>query len=317
LRVRRLHSENPALSSEPIERPIVIVGLPRTATTLTHNIIARTEGHRAPLLWELNHTDLQKSPEAEAAVIRDVDRGVRAVLRLAPAFWSIHPQGATKPDDCPFLLPHGFQHLARAPLPASEARLRERDYGPDYDYLKQAPQVLQYGRPRHRWVLKSPTHLESLLDRVQVSPDCSIVWMHRDPVTVLGSIRSLVETSMLLHVRRPDLDYIGQMCLRLTRRLVERGRAARDKIAPERLVDVPYDWLVADPHASMPFLYDLLGANWTDQDAAALESIVRRPAHRNHEYVCIRYGLDVEEINAAFGDYSKFALLRGPTRRRQ
>lgn len=312
MRIRRLHAAHPELADERIERPIVVVGLPRTATTLTHNIIAQSEGHRAPLLWEWMHTDLPMDPADEQRVISSIRRAMRTVLRLAPAFWSIHPQDPEKPDEDPFILPHGSQHLARAPLPAYEQRLNERDWGPDYDYLKQALQVLQHDRPGKRWVLKSPTHLENLDQLVRVFPECTIVWMHRDPATVVGSICSLVETSTRLHVRGPDLEVIGQMCLRLTKRLVDRSRTVLPTIR-DRVVHVPYEWLVADPGHAMPRLYELVHAEWTSRDAAALDSVLARPPRaRVHEYELARYGLDHDAIDTAFADYGRWATLPGP-----
>lgn len=35
-RIRRLIAENPAIGREPVEKPVFVVGLPRTASTLTH-----------------------------------------------------------------------------------------------------------------------------------------------------------------------------------------------------------------------------------------------------------------------------------------
>jgi len=34
-------------------RPVFVLGLPRTGTTLLHALLASVPGHRAPLLWEL------------------------------------------------------------------------------------------------------------------------------------------------------------------------------------------------------------------------------------------------------------------------
>ncbi|WP_199034733.1 sulfotransferase family protein [Glycomyces salinus] len=312
-RIQRLHAQHPEIGDEVIERPIIVVGLPRTATTLTHNILAHSAGHRGPLLREYMHTDLARPEAEEQAISRRLARAFDTVHRLAPALISIHPLDPEKVDEEPHLMPHGAHHLARAQMREYEQWLTERDWTGDYDFFKQALQVLQHGRPRARWVLKSPTHLEHLDQLVRLFPVASIVWMHRDPATVLGSICSLVETSTRLHVRRPDLAEIGQMCLRQTSRLVERARDQRPRIQPERIIDVPYDWLTADPHAAVPELYRLLGTRWSQTDAAALESILARPARaRAHEYGLGRYGLHPADIDNAFGDYGMFAQMRQP-----
>ena len=61
-RVRRLIAEHPEIEREPIERPVFVVGLPRTATTVTHAVLSLSDGHRCPQLWELLAPDLELPP---------------------------------------------------------------------------------------------------------------------------------------------------------------------------------------------------------------------------------------------------------------
>ncbi|GAB3229351.1 sulfotransferase [Glycomyces halotolerans] len=305
MRVERLVREIPEIAEEPIERPIFIAGLPRTATTLAHNIIAKSSGHRGPALWELLFTDIDRGEEAKQRHIKDARRMVSTFMRLAPAFKVIHPLNAEKPDECNYLLPHGHQHLARVLMPEYDAWQRDRDYLPDYEYLKQAMQVLQYGRERKRWILKSPMHLDHIPEILKVFPGATIVWTHRDPVTVIGSLCSLVETTQALHVRRPDLEAIGRTWLDIMALAIERARAARVDAPRQAFVDVPYTWLAAEPHEKVPKLYELLDAPWTDEDASNLDGVLARPGvGRQHEYELSRYGLTPGDVEEAFGDYN-------------
>lgn len=308
LRVRKLHDSHPEIGSEVINAPVVIVGLPRTGTTVTHKVISQSFGHRAPALWELMHTDLELPPAERDRLMRQINATMTLVTRLAPAMRAIHPQRAEAPDEDPFALPHGAQHLARAPMPDYERWCYERDYSRDYDYLKRVYQVLQHDREPRRWVIKSPTHLANLDQLIRVFPNARIVWLHRDPATVIGSICSLVETSWRLHVRRPDLHEIGRMCLRMLRWMVERARAARLDIPREQIVDIPYHAVASEPERKMPVLYDRIGARWTDADAANLAATMARPYKRAHEYGLARYGLDHSDVESAFGDYSRTEL---------
>ncbi|WP_026923785.1 sulfotransferase family protein [Glycomyces arizonensis] len=306
LRVQRIIAETPAVADERIERPVFIIGLPRTATTLAHNIIARSADHRGPALWEWMFTDLDRGEAARRRHIKSTARMVNTFMRLAPAFKVIHPLDPEKPDECNYLLPHGSHHLARVLMPKYHEWLKERDNLPDYEYLKQALQVLQYGRDRKRWILKSPMHLDRLPQILKVFPDATIVWTHRDPVTVIGSLCSMVETTQLMHVRRPDLHAIGKMWLDVQATAVERGREARVAGPREAFVDVPYTWLNAEPHAKVPKLYELIGARWTEADARNLDSVLARPGiGRQHEYELSRYGLSPTDVENAFGDYPK------------
>jgi hypothetical protein len=306
LRTDRLIRQIPEIEDEPIENPVIIAGLPRTATTLAHNIIARSEGHRAPALWELLFTDIDRGEGAERAHIEDTRKMARTFMRLAPAFRVIHPLDAEKPDECNYLLPHGSSHLARAHMPEYDRWQRDRDYLPDYAYLKQAIQVLQYGRERRRWILKSPMHLGHLPELLTVFPGATIVWTHRDPAAAIGSVCSMVEITQALHVRRPDLQAIGRTWLELQASAVGQALAARAEAPETTFVDVPYAWLASEPHARMPELYDRIGATWTDRDAENLDAVLARPrAGRTHEYELSRYGLTRAEVEAAFVDYAE------------
>jgi len=161
-RVRRLIAEHPGIAREPIERPVFVVGLPRTATTLTHGVLSLSGQHRCPLLWELLAPDLEGSPEQRRRAVTAARLMVGAIDLFAPRYRDIHPLEAEGPEECTFALPHTVMPLSQARVPAYRAALEERDFAPDYAYLKQVYQVLQYGRPRRRWVLKSPLHTGNL-----------------------------------------------------------------------------------------------------------------------------------------------------------
>jgi hypothetical protein len=309
-RVRRILAAHPEIEQSPIVRPIVVVGLPRTATTLAHNILAGATGTRGPMLWELMHTSLPLPEPARRRIVRGVDNAMRMVTTLAPAMRDIHPQRAERPDECAFFLPHGEQHLARVPLPGYERWLRERDFAPDYQYLRQGLQVLQHSREARRWVLKCPTHLGRLDLILKLFPDATIVWTHRDPVTVVGSICSLVETSRAMHLRRlqsDDLRDIGRMAIATMSRLVEHGRDARTRIPRHQVIDLRYPELTADPLGVVERLFGTLGLEWTPADRARVEAATNRGPGRPHEYTLDRYGLDEATVNEAFGDYGRLA----------
>ncbi|MDX3520953.1 sulfotransferase [Streptomyces scabiei] len=304
-RIRRLIAENPAIGQEPVEKPVFVVGLPRTASTLTHGVLSVSDDHRCPLLWELLAPGLEPSPRERRKRITAARRVLNGSHLLSPRFRDIHPMTAEGPEECTFLLPHALVPLAQARIPAYHAWHFEHDFTPDYRHLRQALQVLQYGRPRRRWILKSPFHTGNLDALVKVFPDATLVWTHRDPAAAVASFCSLVEVGMVTSLRRFDPRELGATWLDLLSRSVRRGLAARTGIAPEALVDVPYSSLGADPAAGAPKLYDAVGARWTEADAARLP---RAAAHarggRPHRYDLARYGLTPADVESAFAGYN-------------
>ncbi|MEI5526237.1 sulfotransferase [Streptomyces brasiliscabiei] len=304
-RIRGLIAENPAIAEESVDRPVFVVGLPRTASTLTHGVLSLSDDHRCPRLWELLAPGLEPSPEERRKRITAARRVLDASHLLSPRFRDIHPMTAEGPEECTFLLPHALVPLSQAHLPAYHAWHFEHDFEPDYRHLKQAFQVLQYGRPRRRWILKSPFHTGNLDALTKVFPDATLVWTHRDPAAAVASFCSLVEIGMVTSRREVDPHRLGATWLDLLSRSVRRGLAARTAVGREALVDVPYSSLGSDPAAGAPKLYEAVGARWTEAEAARLpEAATRSKGGRPHRYDLARYGLTPAAIESAFADYN-------------
>src|SRR4051812_26670228 len=55
LLLREEEKRRPAILDEPIEKPIIITGLPRTGTTFLHRLLAEDDANRVPRIWQLIH----------------------------------------------------------------------------------------------------------------------------------------------------------------------------------------------------------------------------------------------------------------------
>ncbi|HEX2145252.1 MAG TPA: sulfotransferase [Glycomyces sp.] len=304
LRVRWINSQNPLVGAEPIERPVFIVGLPRTATTLVHRLLAHGEPHRGPLLWELQRTGLDRDPAGAARAHRAVERDVTTLRKLAPDYDAIHPLHADRPEESIALMWRTYFPLSCAPLPDWRASIEQTDVTADYQYLEQALQVLQYGRERRRWILKFPGHTAHLDVIRQRFPDATFVWTHRDPAAAVASFCSLVASLSGLHCRHLDSHGIGRTWLSVLSESVQRGRKLRGALPEDAVTDVSYHRLVSDPHRYAPLLYERLGAEWTHRERDDLEAIVGPPNRKRvHRYSLERFGLSPEAVEEAFGDY--------------
>ena len=67
---------HPQLRSRPIKRPLFVLGVPRTGTTLLSNLLAADPARRSPLTWEI---DDPVPPATTATLYNDP----RALTRLA------------------------------------------------------------------------------------------------------------------------------------------------------------------------------------------------------------------------------------------
>src|SRR5262252_6040691 len=95
----------PCIEQTPIRKPLVIVGLPRTGTTLLHQLLAQDPSARVPRLWELLQPSPPPCPEALATEPRrkQAEQMIRRALAFAPHFQALHPLSATGPEECIFL----------------------------------------------------------------------------------------------------------------------------------------------------------------------------------------------------------------------
>lgn len=93
---------HPEILEAPIRRPVFVVGLPRTGTTLLHRLLSEDPGGRAPLLWELWYPSIPPRADLRAGDprIARTERTLELMSVMAPSFSSIHHLVATEPDEC-------------------------------------------------------------------------------------------------------------------------------------------------------------------------------------------------------------------------
>ena len=302
LRVRRLTTENPAIADEPITAPVIVCGLFRTATTLTHRVLSAAPNHRAPLMWELANIGLE-DPRAARKAIKLGYQAKAMMERLAPELRHIHPVEPERPEES--IPTHGtYWEILHGPMPSYRTWLAQHDMTLEYQDLRRNLQVLQHGREHKRWVLKCPLFLGDLEQINSVFPDVTFVWTHRDPVSVIGSTCSLVESVWGMYQHDPDPRQIGRAVLDLLAGQIERSLEQRMTLPPSSIVDVPYHRLSANPFTEVPALYKAIGATWTSSDEARLVDVVARPEGTpSHQYDLSRY-LDPSEVQARFAPYN-------------
>lgn len=318
MRVQKLHGRFPQLADVPVTKPVFVVGLPRTATTLTHKVLAAAKGARGPQLHEMFKVARPQDMTPRDATRRKqaVERQLGSFLRLSPDWNLIHPMRATDVEETAFLTDHSPMNLGTAPLAPYWQYLTDT-YHPasDFHLLKQSLQVLAADQPPQRWMLKHPGNLFYLKAILETFPDAIIVWTHRDPVTVFGSMCSMAESLHHLHLKRDAVDpkAIGRRWLDILTYGIETARQQRtellsslhSKVRPDTFIDLSYASLMAQPYVRVRELFDRLGLPWTYREEVLLHQALDRPVdRRRHDYPLSRYGFHAEEIYQAFGDYT-------------
>jgi hypothetical protein len=302
---------HPSIVDQSIQRPVFIVGLPRTGTTLLHRLLAQDPGHRVPHTWEILHPSPppQRAHAATDARIGRAARGIRQLDRLAPQFQHIHAVGARLPEECIAILAHSFasdRFVVMHRLPSYQAWLDRQDLRFAYADHRRFLQHLQWRHPGRRWLLKAPAHLLAFGDLLDVYPDALIVQTHRDPVRILASLSSLIATLRGAFSDEVDPFEIGREVAVRWAEALRRSITVRRGFPGDRFVDVHYHDLLRDPLAVVHRLYARLDERLdADTEQSMRRYLAGHPQDRfgRHRYRLAPFGLDAETERSRFEAY--------------
>ena len=312
---------HPEVARRPLGAPIVVTGLPRTGTTLLHNLLALDPALRVLRFWEALHPIPPGAggPEAETLVAQ-AERWLDGFYRLVPDFQAIHRASPTGPEECDALLQNTFasQHFDDMFDAQEYSRwLASASLTGEYEHYALQLRVLSGPTVADgaTWALKSPSHLGHLDALLAALPGCTVVVCHRDPAEAVASYASLVHTLRQAYSDRVSPAVVGRQAIDRATTAVRRAIEARDSAGGAAFVDVSYRQLVADPVATVDALYQRLGRPL----APDLQDRVRRwvgsnPRHKHgpHRYDLGRFGLTDEEVDAAFAPYmERFGAVVG------
>ena len=102
LQVIDYHKRYPEIGQAPIERPIFIIGMGRSGTTIMHELLALDDALRTPLTWEVDHPcpPPETGSFASDPRIEDTQKNLDRSDLILPEFKKIHRMGATLPQEC-------------------------------------------------------------------------------------------------------------------------------------------------------------------------------------------------------------------------
>lgn len=292
-----------------IERPIFVVGLPRTGTTALHRLLCADPGHQGLEAWLTEFP--QPRPPRETWEQDPVFNAMQAAFQrhqiASPEFMGIHYMDATSVEECWRLLRQtgkSISYESLANVPRYSEWLAGQDWTDAYARHKQNLQLIGLNDTDKRWVLKNPSHLVGLDALMTVYPDALIVMTHREPVTSIASACSLSAEATADTSTTFVGETIGNTQLSMLARSWQTFWTSRQKYDDRQFFDVDYREFVQDPVGTVGSIYEAFDIDWTD---AARSEVVRidsesrtgkaRPSHR---YDLSDYGLTEERVREAF-----------------
>jgi hypothetical protein len=308
LRLEDLLVRHPEILDQPVARPIVICGLPRTGTTHLHNLLSADPALRSLPYWESEEPVKAFGEDPDGRIARTTV-SLEVVNSTMPLFKRMHEMTPDHVHEEIGLLAMDFSSMhfeTMAPMPTWQAWYRSTDQRPHYAYLRKVLQALQWLRGGDRWVLKSPQHLEQFPALLDTFPDATFVVTHRDPVAVTLSLGTMM--AYLARLNRDPVDphrvaaYWAERLETMLRTCVE----TRDLLPDAQAIDVRFHEFMADDVAMVQRVYAVAGQPFTAEVRRAMDEFMATHERGRHGGITYRFadiGLDPAERRHALAFY--------------
>jgi hypothetical protein len=321
LRNREFLKGNPAIHEIRIDRPIFIVGLPRSGTTHLENLIAADRRLRY-LPAYLGNEAVPTPGESAGSDGRDPrwhrsnERWQR--LKSNPIMAAMHehsPDHACGENELQVPDFASQQWEWMGDVPNWRDFYFSQDQTPHYDYARTILKAIAHQSPSdRRWILKGNAQSEQLPVLMKLYPDATIVMTHRDPLAILQSVLTMRGLSVLSHQKVPNIRaHVAYWVDRIERML--RAYMRDMHVVPNaRRVDLLFQDVMADDVGTAQTVLNAAGFPTTPESLQDMKDYMEHhPRGRDGRVVYDLAGdfsLDAGELRERF----KFYTDRFPVR---
>jgi Sulfotransferase family len=306
LRVADYARKHPDIRSQGIKRPIFVMGMPRTGTTMASYLLGADQNLRSLLRWEV----ASPVPPPTTATLKTDPRCLAMMEedKKDDPFRHIHYEAPDGPTECTFVMAHDFKSLFVESLsawPAYSEWMLETDLSSAYTYHRLFLQVLQSKAPG-TWSLKLPSHALGVRQLMQMYPDARIIWTHRDPFKATGSLLSMIANAQAITCSDPNVQRLKNTYPRQLAEHVNRPMAVQDTMTQDPFYHLHYNELVRDPIGQMRTLYAWLGEPFSAELQVGMEQwCAQNPQGKfgAHQYGLDEFGLSKAQLMPFFESY--------------
>ena len=304
---------HPEILDEQVDVAGIILGLPRTGSTIFQRLLASAPGmtglrwyeaqNFAPFPGEERGNPVERRAYAQAMI--------DGWLQLSPELASIHPLEPDAPDEEILVLGQMFVSTMIEGMnyvPSFTRWLNTYDQSKGHEDLKTVLKYLQWQDPSRKgrkWILKSPSNLPYAEVAAKAFPNALLIMTHRDPLQTVPSYVSMQAALYKLSATLTDAE-VGAFWFP---RLVEWMRmfeTARERIGEDRFIDIDYREVGKEPMAQAERVLSRMGIPVDAQLEEVLAEFLagnKREQRPMHDYSLERFGLDEEAIKREFATY--------------
>ncbi|MXX96458.1 MAG: NAD-dependent epimerase/dehydratase family protein [Rhodothermaceae bacterium] len=319
----------PEIAEQDIRRPVFIVGINRTGTTLLHRLMSRD-----PRFWTLRGYEYVEPVPAGGnyAIPADSAEDPRRAFAeellnasgIVDMFKGVHHFDVDEPEEDLGLLRMGFAAWGATvwfDIPDFARWLACRDMSETYAFHHRALQNYTHQRRSDgegQWVLKAPFHLFELEALIATYPDALFIQTHREPAQFMGSWCSLVDRVRNLSCQPRQSEDLGKEQLEFMRRMLDsmvKFRTNHPELE-DRWLDISFYDLVQAPMDMVAHIYNRFGWSLEEEAVAAMDAwleaqAAQRRSEKRHKYELADFGLTRDKVDAAFSHYRDFLSSSG------
>lgn len=304
----------PEIHDIEIDRPIIVVGLPRSGTTHLVNLIASDARRRALPYWESQEPFALRG---EGPGVDGVDpRFARSAAEhessktMTPLLQAMHDRFPQAIEEEVELLDLDFASYVlewHGRVPQWRDFYLGLNQDEHYAYLRTVLKALTFLRGPRRWVLKSPQHCEQLGPLTRTFPDATVAFTHRDPVAVIQSAVTMLAYGDRVRRKAIDPETLVEYWIDRVERLLRSCVRDRELVDPEHSLDISFHQLNGNEMAILETLYGYNGTPLSPQARAAFRGYLDdnpRGKHGRLRYdLQGHFGRSPSEVRSRFDFY--------------
>jgi hypothetical protein len=304
----------PGIESIPIEKPFIVVGMPRSGTTHLVNLIASDPRRRALPYWESQ--DPIPAPGQGPDIFGVDPRYARAksehdaLMVSAPVVAAMHdrfPEAIEEEVELLDLDLAAYVLEWHARVPEWRDYYLRLDQTRHYAYMKKVLQALTFLRGPRTWILKSPQHCEQLGPLMATFPDATVAFTHRDPVAVIQSAITMMAYSDRLRRNSIEPQWLLDYWSDRVHRLLSACVRDRDLVPAESSIDVSFHQLNGNEMPVLERLYQCGGVELPPKVRDRFQRYLDgnpRGKHGRIRYELQRhFGISADELRGRFDFY--------------
>ncbi|MCH9735467.1 MAG: sulfotransferase [Actinomycetia bacterium] len=314
LSLNELIKRHPEIESIPIEKPFIVVGMPRSGTTHLVNLLAADPRRRALPYWESREPMPLPGRGPDVFGLdpryREAKAEHDALMVSAPHAAAMHDRFPEAIEEEVELLDLDFAAYVlewHAHVPGWRDFYLTLDQVRHYAHMKKVLQALTFLRGPRTWVLKSPQHSEQLGPLLATFPDATVAFTHRDPVAVIQSAITMMAYSDRIRRSSIDPQWLVDYWSDRVHRLL--GACVRDRelVPAERSIDIGFHQLNGHELDLLEDLYGHSEVELTPSVRKAFQEYLGsnpRGKHGQIRYNLQRhFGVSPDELRSRFDFY--------------